>query len=149
VGARQSARTFATRVVAEYVVVANADLPFDDDEWDEFVDIVRARAAAGKEVRTLSHSLGSGPNAMQRARLNITSKELHIRVAVLTDSQVSRGLVRVMGWMSRVEVRGFAPDDLPGAFRFLDVPPNQTSALRQALIQVKLAVAPPSVAAAI
>jgi hypothetical protein len=118
------------------VVAANADLPFDEAEWVEFVDSVKSMGSNSR-INVLVHSRGSGPNAMQRARLNIVAQTHKIRVAVLTDSVASRAAIMAVGWLARVEVKGFATDDVAGACRYLELPTLRHPDVKHALEAVK------------
>jgi hypothetical protein len=98
------------------VAVHGATTPADA-EWANWLALCRARA--GKELRALVESHGSGgPNAKQRRGLGDALRGQDNLAAILTNSVVERGVITAIAWLG-VRVRAFTLDQHEQAARHL------------------------------
>jgi hypothetical protein len=89
------------------------------DEWDRYVaDIRKLGTLAGRKVLVLSH--GGGPNTAQRRVLIDAMKGQESKTAILTNSQLMRGVGIAVGWFNR-QLRVFALNERDAAFAHLEL----------------------------
>lgn len=114
-------RTFAFKFVGTVsVVVHNAQSP-TDAELREYL-----RALENRDVRTmrsLVFTTGGGPTPAQRKELNRALNGDH-PTAVVSNGAMVRGIVTALGWFNS-KIKAFAPEDVEGAFRYLEIPPSE------------------------
>lgn len=104
----------------DYYVYVGTLLDPSEKDWSEYLDYVaKSRGPNGTVTRTLVYSRGGIPSATQRKKLNELTAGLVMKVAVLTDSSLACGVVRVLNWMSG-GYRAFAPEQLNAALQFLE-----------------------------
>jgi len=88
------------------------------DRFQEYMDAVRKRNI----VYMLSITEGSAIiDSVQRKAAADLAKEQSIRIAVIIDSAITRGLVTALSWLG-VNMKSFSPDQLPDAVKYLSVP---------------------------
>jgi hypothetical protein len=106
-----------------FVLAVGSRSPSDTD-WDAYLDFVKESIGARKAPLTLVSSKGGGPTPAQRQRLNDVTKSLNVektlKVAVLTQSPVVRGIATALSWFVQ-GYKAFAPSDLGAALDFLGV----------------------------
>ena len=73
----------------------------DNADWDAFLDTVAHNVRPNDKVRVLVNTEAAGPNAAQRQRMNELMNGLgsKLRVAVLTESVLARGIIQALSWM--------------------------------------------------
>ncbi len=123
--------------MAGIVVAANNNQPFVEAEWRHLVDNIKRCGEGGKQVNVLVHASGSGPNRAQRTDLNTLTETMPIRIAVVTDSKVSRAAIKGVSWLAKVDVRGFSPEDSVAAYSYLEVPDEAVPEIEEALVVLK------------
>lgn len=129
-------RSMSVRMVGDVLLVVHAKTDIDPGEWRTFCTLAgKARKARGS-LRTLVISEGgAAPNAAQRAFYKEEVGSTDNRVAVLTDSVAARTVLTAMSWFNS-EMKPFAPTDVPGALRYLEV--RETTALRDAIAELRV-----------
>jgi hypothetical protein len=131
---------YAIEVTAGYIVTGNSADAILDADWDQFLGAVKSVGADTQQVNVLVYAAGAGPNAMQRARMNIVAKSHAIRIAVVTESAVARAAIMAVGWTARVSAKGFSPTDIEGAFNYLGVPNPMRPRLQASLNSVRASI---------
>jgi hypothetical protein len=63
----------------------------------------------------------SGPNAIQRARLDAVLERVPTRTAVLSASPIVRGIIIAMGWMGRQQIKSFGPKAVREGLDYLEL----------------------------
>jgi len=106
-----------------------------DAEWAEFVAASSASLTAIDSV--LVFTAGGALNAAQRAEVQKLFGR--VRISVLTDSIVARGVVTALGWFG-VPIRAFPPGDLEAAMNHLRVAAARRAELGSALNELKARV---------
>jgi len=101
------------------------------DRWDQFI--------AEIEERPVTHCLGTGlgaieVNSVQRRQAAAALRGL--KVAVVSDHAVSRGIVTALGWLG-LDIKSFSWGALEEAVRFLDVPGLSVEEIAQAAIELR------------
>ena len=104
-------------------------------EWGEFVAASRAATPAIDGV--LVFTAGGTLNAAQRAEVEKLFGR--VRISVLTDSVVARGVVTALGWFG-VPIRAFPPGDPEAAMNHLRVTGPRRAELASALNELKAQV---------
>jgi hypothetical protein len=114
------ARTFIFEVVGRTLVAVQNELPIDDGEWLQFVDVV----AHGDYHGIIVWAPKTGPSAGQRTsgRKAVESRGKYTPLAIMTNSPIARAVVSVFTVFMGDQIRAFAPTDFEGAFRG----PNRT-----------------------
>jgi hypothetical protein len=92
--------------------------PIPRDVWQDYCDTI----ASASVERVLATSIGLVEvDAVQRKQVNEALKlDPIVRVAVVTDEPLVRGLMTATGWLGRVDVRAFPWHRLSDAFRHLE-----------------------------
>ena len=106
-----------------HIVVVGEKEPTASD-WKTYLDAIRATEKAGLDIsrlRTLVFSDGAGPNAQQRKVLADHLNGRPSPLAIVTGGAIMRGVITALSWFNP-QVRGFAPDQVTSALRYLDVP---------------------------
>ena len=73
--------------------------PPTDDEWSRWVEVNRKLRDQKLRVIVESHGSRSAPDATQRKTLAEVLQGTDVRVAVLTDSLLTRGIVTALAWL--------------------------------------------------
>ena len=109
------------RTVDHVLAVSHAPEPMSDDEWDDFLGVLRETVEqhGRADVIVSAHGKG-GPTVTQRARLSELGSEVGgIRMAVVTDSPFLRGTVTALRWMKTIDARSFSSHDEEKAVNYL------------------------------
>jgi hypothetical protein len=93
-----------------------------DPEWDRWITMSLARVGLDQRVIVESHN--SGPNATQRKSLADAMRNEDVRVAVLTESTLVRGIVTALAWLG-IPQRAFPMDGHRQAGKFLELTPDE------------------------
>ena len=102
-------------------VAHSSETPVNED-WDAFLDAVATYERSNGRVRFLVNTEMAGPNAAQRRKLNDLMNRLgsKLRVAVLSESMVVRGIIQALSWMNVIEIRSFPPGAIAAALGYLE-----------------------------
>lgn len=124
-------RTIVSRAVdgGFVVCVHGTGHELADPEWDEFIGLVEQTGQSDGSVNVLVDTPGSGPSVMQRAKLHLLTQRFPIRLAVMTNAPRARAIIKVVGWMAKVDVKRFAPADIADACAYLKASDEQRKQL--------------------
>jgi 2,3-bisphosphoglycerate-independent phosphoglycerate mutase len=126
-------------IVDHVMLIVHADVPPDDGDWARMV-VVRN----GNRDKIRSNLVIAPPratiNAGQRADVARFMKETGISIAVVTDSALIRGIARAVGFLG-VQVRAYAPAELPSALNYLVVPQTRHDAIIRRIDALKAQLA--------
>ncbi len=130
-------RTVSIARVGKILVVAHSAQPLDAEEWTRYCQVVSRHHA--KIAGQLVVAEGPGPDATQRQQaIDEYPKGIPIPpTAVLTRSALVRGVVTIYNWFSPRSMRAFAPDDISGAARQLNVAPEHMRDLVDFALSIK------------
>ena len=125
-------KTMAFRYTDGLLLVAHGAQAPSESDWSGYLRYCEHHMPRTCR-RTLVRTRGGGPDAAQRKRAQqlITTISQGIveplRVAVVTDSTLVRGIVTALNWFNP-HTRAFAPDALSQALDYLSVPPGEPAA---------------------
>jgi hypothetical protein len=144
-----SRKTFAETRVEELLVMALNGALVTDDEWREHCENLRALNKIGGPAKAMIiFGIGEGPNAKQRQVLAEEYADLgkNMRVALLTDSVVARGVLTAIGWLLSSQTKAYGLRELNTALSALAAHAKFNAAqVRTALVEViRLTGADPS-----
>lgn len=107
------------------MLVVHADIPPDEHDWARMTVVRNANRARIRGTLVIAQPRAS-LSASQRADVAQFMKSTGTSVAVVTDSALIRGVARAVAFLG-VNVRAFAPAELPDALGFLLVPQAKQS----------------------
>jgi hypothetical protein len=112
-----------------------------DADWDPYVASIGGtldhHGGDSTRIRGLSITTGGGPTTLQRDRLNSLLAGRSVRVAVVTPSKITHGIVTALSWFNPM-IRAFSPARFADAIRYLELPPNTQRALRERLKAMRI-----------
>lgn len=103
-------------------------------EWADWLALMREPRDAQPRFYVESH--GGGPDAKQRRELAEVFDTATMRVAVLTDSLVVRGILTALAWLGFSQ-RAFAPSDQRAAFAFLELDADEVRRVLEELPRLR------------
>ena len=107
-------------------VVTGTGESIPDDEWRGLLATIEGEHGhTGGVVRVLGFAGGVAPKPTQRAQLNQLAGAVPIRVAMITESALMRGVATALSWLGKVQVKGFRRGRLADALAFLCVDRGQ------------------------
>jgi hypothetical protein len=123
------------------IVFVGGKRPYDDGEWEAYVKFIKGEFIPGSKPICLVHADSAGPTAEQRQIVNevIGPVKKEVKAAVMTSSQIARGIVTAMSWMYPV-YRAFSPSQVDEAIAFLGVAEPSVPAVKQLLADLKIEV---------
>lgn len=116
-----------------HVVIHDARPP-TDDEWESYLAQLRERRDS--HPRFFIESYGGGPDAKQRRALAEVVDKDAMRVAVLTDSIVARGILTALAWLGLPQ-RAFAIGAQREAIAFLELDEDEAERLLEVLPRLR------------
>lgn len=105
------------------LMVHSAEAP-SEQEWDAMLAQLQKQFPA----RVLVFTDGGGPTTLQRGRLNDALVGKPVKAAIVTSSQIVRGIVTALAWFNP-GIKAFSPVRAPAALDYLGVPVEQRAAL--------------------
>ena len=105
-----------------------------DAVWNEW--LASLQQDPDGRLRLLVESHGGGPNAKQRKQFVDAMRGRDLRIAVLTDSPISRGMVTAVSWLGQ-PLRSFRVAQLAEAIAWLDLTPSEGEQLRVELAKLR------------
>jgi hypothetical protein len=126
------------RVEGVFIVV-HSRTPPTDEEWNASLHDI-PHAEPGRPWVPVLVRAETGPNVMQRARLNLAMRGRRIRTACLSDSEFVRGIIMALQWMGAQDTRGFELTAVDDALEHLGVPPEHRPAVLEALREMETAL---------
>lgn len=125
--------TLVNRVLAPDLVVSRESFESPrDEEWEEFLRVLRTRGEHFASLKILVVTDGGGPNADQRKRLEAVLKGRAVRVAIVTDSAKSRFIASAVSLFNR-DHRGFSKAEIQSAYGHLGLSPKERQMCEAAL----------------
>jgi hypothetical protein len=118
------------RVVDEIAIALHTGINPSREEWDAWMDSVRVISAANLSVLAVTD--GGGPNTVQRNAFVKYLDGARMRIAVVSDAFVVRGIVTALSWFTD-GIRLFSPDAFESATSHLSAAPADVERLRAAL----------------
>lgn len=116
------------------IMVQVAEGAVTDDEWRKLLDYMSANRKVLRAVAVFVHS-NSGLTAKQRSALADVIKTLRpgFRTAVLTESQVARGILTALNWLTKKqeESKAFPLTAFDEALSFLGANDEEARAARE------------------
>jgi hypothetical protein len=113
-----------TWAIVQGVVVEVFDGAATDVEWVKLVDGMVAAGPQLKAVLAVNYS-GGGPSANQRSELNRVLGGKMLRVAIVSDSAIARGILTAISWLTpsakRFPQDVFKLGDMEKAYAFLQL----------------------------
>jgi hypothetical protein len=110
-----------------------------DWEWDECLGLLKELKAKqdqnGEQTKVLVSTLGGGPNAAQRKRLETVMAGTPVPTAVISDSLKLRFISAAVS-LFNPDHRGFTTSERLEAYKFLRLTAVQTRQLEAAIIQM-------------
>lgn len=111
-------------------MVHTADNP-TDEEWDAMLGHFRARRAE----RVIVFTDGGGPTTLQRGRLNDALEGSAVKTAIVSSSQVIRGIVTALSWFNP-GIKSFLPHQAPLALTYLGLATGEHEPLMQHVLKL-------------
>jgi hypothetical protein len=138
-------RSLVTSVVGSVLLlVENNDTPADW-EWDETLGMLRELKAksdvSGEQPRVLVVTLGGGPNATQRRRLEEVLGGVSLPVAVVSDSLKMRFITAAVTLFNSGH-KAFSTAERLEAYKHLKLATSQTRQLEASIAQMQKLVQP-------
>jgi hypothetical protein len=123
------------QLVHGYAVIVHDTGSPSDEAWESWLQTYQQGLASLDGV--LVYSLGGGPDADQRRRLQVVVEHAQ-RIpptVIVSSSRLMRGLVSALNWFLPPAARGvtFDPTQLNAAFDYLEAPEAVRENLRAAL----------------
>jgi hypothetical protein len=111
----------------ELAIALHTAAPPSRDEWDEWMQALRSIPA--QRLSVLAVTDGGGPNTVQRSEFIKYLKGARIRIAVVSDALIVRGIVTAISWFTD-GIRLFSPDAFADAASHLELSSEQIDAVR-------------------
>jgi hypothetical protein len=111
-------------------MVHTAEAP-TDAEWDAMLTHFRAKRAP----RVIVFTDGGGPTILQRGRLNDALGGSVVKTAVVTSSQVIRGIVTALSWFNP-GIKSFSPDRAALALTYLGLAATEHDQVMQQVMKL-------------
>lgn len=136
--------TLLCHVFRDIVLLVEGSDPHPDSDWNIFLDACDwAMSHNNGKIRVLVVTEGAGPNAKQRQlSLDRGWRGNRSPVAVVTDSQLARGIITVFAWFN-LNIRAFPARHLSGGFEFLGCDETEVIALKRAIARLRNDLGPP------
>jgi hypothetical protein len=126
-------RTLAFQRVANCIVLVHVEKDPTDSEWDEYVQFF----ASNIDTRVLVFSKGGAPSAAQRDKLKrvVDKHGKRVVTAVMTDSQLARGVMTALKWFLK-DMSAFPAKDFEGALKYLEIPEGMAGLFRKSILSM-------------
>jgi hypothetical protein len=114
-------RTMGYKVLGGILFVRHRSLAVADPDWQDMLGEIERNLQRDQPLPILVKTDDAGPNALQRNLMNqlVQSKGATLRVAVMSNSRLVRGIVTAFSWMGTMQIRSMEPHDYQGALAFL------------------------------
>lgn len=111
-------------------MVHTAEKP-TDVEWDAMLAHFRANRAE----RVIVFTDGGGPSTLQRGRLNDALEGAVVKTAIVSSSQVIRGIATALSWFNP-GIRSFLPHQAPLALSYLGLAAGEHERVMQHVLKL-------------
>jgi hypothetical protein len=131
-------KTLAFGKAGDCIIFVCGKHPIDNGEWDSYLFFLEDQFGTRGRYNFLVFTGGAGPTAGQRQKVNdvIAPVVDNIKAAVLTSSQLARGIVTVLAWIFPV-YHAFTPDQVDEAIQFLGVAEPDAPKVKQLLADLQ------------
>ena len=130
-------QSMATLAIDDFIMIVQNPVPIDDEDWDVFIDTMKSVIGAHGRFSFMVETPGAGPNAKQRAKMNLAAQDASRRGAVLCDSKMVRGIIRALSWAANMEIKGFASTEHDKGFAFLETTPELREQVLKTMAQMR------------
>lgn len=133
------------RVIDQILVLVHTNTPPSEAEFNAYVNFCKTKLPPSCN-QCMVVTPGPGPNAKQRERVNEFLKTHPMKVAVVTDSTLVRGITTALSWFNS-ETKAFTNARMGDALGHLGVPQGERAArilMEIRKIQTALATARPA-----
>lgn len=138
-------RSLVSSAVGSVLLLVEDNETPADWEWDECLGMLTELKAkteqAGEQARVLVVTLGGGPNAVQRKRLENVLGGKPVPVAVISDSLKLRFITAAV-MLFNADHRAFSNAERLEAYKHLKLNTSQTRQLESSIAQMQKLVAP-------
>lgn len=117
------------------MVLVHSEAAPDPAEWDVYAARLHELHGADRVTRVLVFGEGPGPTASQRQKLHYKNGK-PVKVAVLTHSLLSRGIVTALSWF--FEIKAFAPTEFDTSLDFLGIPRMAWVDVRKCVVGLRI-----------
>ncbi len=108
-------RQHAFCLLDDVCLMAHWDRPFQDDDFEEYIELMKREARARPPARALNFSPNHAPGLKQRQRIKELTGAVPVpagmRNALISNSGLVRGAVTAISWFTKnMSLRSFAVD---------------------------------------
>jgi hypothetical protein len=121
-------KNMAFEVLGDLFILVHNKADPSENEWDVYLEALRARSGEIDALRTLIYTEGGGPSAAQRKSLNDVLHGRTTRAAVVSDASMVRMITTALGWFNPM-IRSFSPNESHQALDYLGLPRAQSMLL--------------------
>ena len=122
--------------IGRVVVLVQGKTPPSTQDWAEYLDEAWSLDAVAPEIRTLVLTDGGAPDTLQRGSLTARVQRYGgVVTAVVSPATKARLIVTALGWFFS-DIKFFLPDDLAGAFAFLELRPDEQATTIEAALSL-------------
>ncbi len=121
------------------VVLVHGKTPPSEEDWKEYIDAAWSIDDVERGMRTLVLTDGGSPDALQRGSLTDRVRQYGpagtAATAVVSGTRKVRLVVTALSWFFS-DIKFFVPDDLGGAFAFLDLAKDEQTEVIDAALEL-------------
>jgi hypothetical protein len=136
-------KTMATRVWEDLLISLHTAEPPDEEGWLEYsqqlLALIRQTLQDPQKGRRIVFTDGGSPNLLQRAEINKILSGRAMKVAIVSSSPATRGVVTALNWYNPL-IRLFAPSKLSDAWHYLGITEPAFHFIRRELHLLRQAV---------
>jgi hypothetical protein len=138
-----TALTMRHEIVESTLLAVNGPNAISPEDWTSYCRCCGSLGYGG--VLVIVDRSCSGPTSRQRAESAKTFEERgkFPNVAVVTASSAHRGIVTVMSWVQRANLRAYSPARLAEALRYAGVEPSAWGRILQRVHELALSLDAP------
>jgi hypothetical protein len=114
-------RTLAFGSYMSCVILVHSEAAPSDKDWGKYIDFIKAQKRPETKILVVGKG-GPPPSAAQRAKLATVFEKSGVPTAVLTDSQISRGVVTALNWIFPQKLAAFPTARLEDALIYVGLP---------------------------
>jgi len=126
---------------AQWVIVGDILVSFGrirDELWDDYINDFKTKGVTKYLGTTIGHV---EVNSVKRKEIFEVTKGRGIKVAIVTDERIVRGIATAASWVG-VNVKAFSWEELREAVRHLGIPSSLEERVIDAVMQLKAANMP-------
>ena len=131
--------TLAYDYCAGCIVYAGCERSPDAFEWHQYIRDMAPRLRRDQTNLALVLAGGTAPGPMLRVEMKEATQGFSVRVAVITDAPLVRGVVQAMSWF-HPGYQSFAPKELAQAFAFLRLSESEAAEVQRCALELQAAL---------